>query len=77
MDRNREFLPPEVVETLRLAGDETIKVMFSNPLNKTGNLTLAFEEPPKDMEIKGRWAGALIAEKQKQRTSTGLCLNRN
>lgn len=63
LDKNREFLPPEMVETLRMSGDDTIKIMFSNPLTKTGNLTLAFEDPPKPKQAKGKWAGALVAEK--------------
>ncbi|XP_058452551.1 neither inactivation nor afterpotential protein C [Malaya genurostris] len=68
-DKNRDFIPPEMIETLRDSREPMIKMMFSNKLTKTGNLTMASvetsetkkEEPSK----KKRWGAALVAEKGK------------
>lgn len=37
---NRDFVPPEIIETLRSSQDPHIKLMFTNQLTKCGNLTL-------------------------------------
>ena len=42
-DKNRNFLPPEVTETLRLSDNPTVKMLFTNKLDKTGNLKLVFD----------------------------------
>lgn len=42
--------------------------MFTNALSKTGNLTVAFEEPIKETTVfKSKWGAALVAEKQKNK----------
>ncbi|KAK9687666.1 Myosin head (motor domain) [Popillia japonica] len=41
---NRDFLPPEVIDVLRLSDNPLVKMFFSNKLNKTGNLNVSFEE---------------------------------
>ncbi|KAI4465640.1 hypothetical protein MML48_3g00022028 [Holotrichia oblita] len=41
---NRDFLPPEVIDVLRLSDNPLIKMFFSNKLSKTGNLNVTFEE---------------------------------
>lgn len=41
---NRDFLPPEIIDVLRLSDNPLIKMFFTNKLNKTGNLNVAFEE---------------------------------
>lgn len=67
-DRNRDFVPPEMVETLRASNNKIVKVLFTNQLTKTGNLTVAYEE---EISVKGqtdqksKWGAALVAEKQK------------
>lgn len=61
-EKNRDFVPPELFEALRLSNDPVVKAMSSNPLSKTGNLTLAFENPPQPKHAKGKWTGALVAE---------------
>lgn len=43
-DRNRDFLPPEVIDTLRLSDNPIIKQLFTNKLTRTGNLWLSFDE---------------------------------
>ncbi|XP_064213013.1 neither inactivation nor afterpotential protein C isoform X2 [Tribolium castaneum] len=37
-EKNRDFLPAEVIETLRLSDNPTVKLLFTNKLNRTGNL---------------------------------------
>lgn len=72
-EKNRDFVPPELFESLRLSTDPLVKAMSSNPLSKTGNLTLAFENPPQQ-HAKGKWTGALVAEKSKMKVSWELIL---
>lgn len=46
--------------------------MFTNKLSKTGNLTMAYEEPtnlPEKASKKSKWGAALVAEKQKGKVS--------
>ena len=38
LEKNRNFLPPEVVQLLRTSSNPTIQFLFSCPLTKTGNL---------------------------------------
>lgn len=67
-DRNRDFVPPEMVETLRASNNKIIKVLFTNQLTKTGNLTVAYEEQvsvKNQGNQKSKWGAALVAEKQK------------
>ncbi|VVC25287.1 Hypothetical protein CINCED_3A022449 [Cinara cedri] len=66
LDKNRDFLAPEVVETMRMSKDNAIKDLFINRLTKSGNLTVCRE---KALTIKtqnskiNRWGAALVAEK--------------
>lgn len=39
-DINRDFVPPEIIETFRTSQDPHIKLMFINQLTKCGNVTL-------------------------------------
>lgn len=41
-DKNRDFLPPEIIEVLRSSENSPIKLMFTNKLNKMGNVTISF-----------------------------------
>lgn len=53
---------------MRASGNEIIKILFLNPLSKTGNLTVAYNDqmPVKRTESKrSKWGAALVAEKQK------------
>lgn len=38
LDKNRNFLPPEIVQLLRQSKNQVIKYLFQCPLTKTGNL---------------------------------------
>lgn len=69
-EKNRDFVPPEMVETLRASHNAVVKVMFTNQLSKTGNLTVANEQQPQQGPKsrggqKFKWGQALVAEKQK------------
>jgi myosin-3 len=50
-DKNRDFLPPEIIETLRLSDNSIVKLLFTNKLDKTGNLIISLD---KDDEINKR-----------------------
>jgi myosin III len=41
LDKNRNFLPPEIVQLLRQSGNEVVHHVFQCPLTKTGNLFAA------------------------------------
>lgn len=72
-DRNRDFVPPEMVETLRASNNKIVKVLFTNQLTKTGNLTVAYEEEisvKSQADQKSKWGAALVAEKQKGKVNT-------
>lgn len=58
---------------MRTSTDATVKLMFTNKLSKTGNLTMAYEEPQKQpaAPVKSKWGAALVAEKQKGRVRGG------
>jgi len=66
LEKNRDFLAPEVVETLRMSKDNVIKDLFSNRLTKSGNLTVCREKTlmvkNKNSKI-SRWGAALMSEK--------------
>lgn len=42
-DKNRDFLPAEVIETLRESANPIIRSLFLNKLDKTGCLVLNFD----------------------------------
>lgn len=46
-DRNRDFLPPEVIEVIRLSKNPIIKPLFANKLTRMGNLYMSFDESAK------------------------------
>lgn len=72
LEKNRDFLAPEVVETMRISKDNVIKDLFINRLTKSGNLTVCKE---KALIVKtknnktSRWGAALVAEKTPIRVS--------
>lgn len=64
--KNRDFLPPEMIETMRLSNDTVIKQLFTNQLSKSGNLTVLVDQSQQVTSgKKKRWGAALVAEKQK------------
>lgn len=44
-DKNKDFLPPEMIETMRTSTNITVQQLFRNKLTKTGNLTVSFSQP--------------------------------
>ncbi|KAI4482907.1 hypothetical protein M0802_013616 [Mischocyttarus mexicanus] len=56
-EKNRDFVPPEMIETLRLSSFETVKEMFTNKLTKSGNLTIVVDTPQKEEKKtnKSKW----------------------
>lgn len=67
--KNRDFLPPEMIETMRLSEDMVIRQMFTNKMSKSGNLTMQSDQVVVTMGKRKRWGAALVAEKQLTRVS--------
>ncbi|XP_030041129.2 neither inactivation nor afterpotential protein C [Manduca sexta] len=44
-DKNKDFLPPEMIETMRASVNITVQQLFRNKLTKTGNLTVTPSQP--------------------------------
>ncbi|CAH0603393.1 unnamed protein product [Chrysodeixis includens] len=44
-DKNKDFLPPEMIETMRASSNVTVQQLFKNKLTKTGNLTVSSSQP--------------------------------
>ncbi|KAJ0181639.1 hypothetical protein K1T71_002361 [Dendrolimus kikuchii] len=44
-DKNKDFLPPEMIETMRASINITVQQLFRNKLTKTGNLTVSPSQP--------------------------------
>lgn len=69
IEKNRDFLPPEMMETMRSSSEFIVKTSFTNPLTKTGNLTMAMNvdqsEPTAVGRRRSKWGAALISEKSK------------
>lgn len=74
-EKNRDFMPPEMVETMRTSTEDTLRIMFTNLLSKTGNLTMELEDELKAPAVKtkgSKWGAALVAEKTKNRKMNTL-----
>lgn len=41
--KNRDFIPPEMISTMRFSSYDAVKQMFTNKLTKSGNLTIVHE----------------------------------
>lgn len=72
VEKNRDFQPLEMIETLRLSEDEIVKICFTNPLSKSGNLTMEMKEHVQKQSGStkrrgSKWAEALMNEKIKNR----------
>lgn len=67
IEKNRDFLPPEMLETLRSSTENIVKICFTNSLTKSGNLTMAMNsdqtETPSGGRRASKWGAALIKEK--------------
>ncbi|XP_043670504.1 neither inactivation nor afterpotential protein C isoform X3 [Vespula pensylvanica] len=67
-EKNRDFVPPEMIETLRQSSLETVKDMFTNKLTKAGNLTIVVDDPKTEEKKtpKSKW-GVIMQETTKLR----------
>ncbi|KAK6642740.1 hypothetical protein RUM43_004242 [Polyplax serrata] len=56
LEKNRNFLPPGIVQILRSSGLDTVRFLFQCPITKTGNLyslaqdSTVFQTPPGSLE---------------------------
>lgn len=56
-----------------MSTNEMVKILFLNPLSKTGNLTVAYNQQMplgKADKPKTKWGAALVAEKHKAKVSS-------
>lgn len=71
IEKNRDFVPPEMMETLRASKEHIMKICFTNPLSKSGNLTMALNTDqttePSKVKKTSKWGAALINEKTKNK----------
>lgn len=69
-EKNRDFVPPEMVETLRQSSHTVVKELFTNKLTKGGALTIVSQEKPKEKEkqkkttARSKWGAALMHSDQ-------------
>ncbi|XP_046607249.1 neither inactivation nor afterpotential protein C isoform X1 [Neodiprion virginianus] len=67
-EKNRDFVPPEMIETMRLSSVEAVVQMFTNQLTRSGNLTMIVQQPkPPEKTTKGKWSAILLQENTKTR----------
>jgi myosin-3 len=59
--KNRDFLHPEMIDTLRLSTNQVVKLLFTNKLSNTGNLIMSAADCGVITNMKHRWDAALTA----------------
>lgn len=59
--KNRDFVPPEMINTMRFSSHDAVKQMFTNKLTKSGNLTIVHEHSLAKETSKKKWS-ALMQE---------------
>lgn len=59
--KNRDFVPPEMIGTMRFSSHDAVKQMFVNKLTKSGNLTIVHEHCLAKKTSKKKWS-ALMQE---------------
>ncbi len=69
-EKNHDFLPPEMIETMRQSSNFVIKQLFTNRLTKSGNLTISTEQ---NLAIftgtRRKWGAALVSGDKNSRVS--------
>lgn len=60
--KNRDFVPPEMIDTMRLSSYDAVKQMFTNKLTKSGNLTIVHEHCLSTKEMSKKKWSALMQE---------------
>lgn len=72
-EKNRDFIPLEMVETLRQSNKPLVKCLFVNKLTKAGNLTHEILEKDKPKEkkhnVRSKWGALLVQETTKLRVN--------
>ena len=67
-EKNRDFVSPEMIETLRQSTDTLVQELFTNKLTKGGALTIVIDESkkekPKKQTAKSKWGAALMQSEQ-------------
>ncbi|XP_049784574.1 myosin-IIIb-like [Schistocerca cancellata] len=53
LDKNRNFLPPEVIQLLRQSHRDMVRFLFQCPITKTGNLYSISQESPRETPVPG------------------------
>ncbi|XP_034933693.1 neither inactivation nor afterpotential protein C isoform X2 [Chelonus insularis] len=66
VEKNRDFVPPEMINTMRTSTLEIIKQIFTGQLTKSGNLTTVSDQP-KGPQVKKRVGGKAQQEASKIR----------
>ncbi|CAG7716563.1 unnamed protein product [Allacma fusca] len=70
VERNKNFLSPEMIQVMRISTNPTIVQLYSNQMTKTGNLTITEEDVKQT-----RWTSAITAtthqDKRYNTTSKG------
>lgn len=67
--KNRDFVPPEMIGTMRYSSNDEVKQMFINKLTKSGNLTIVHESCLATKKTsKNKWS-ALMQESSNFRVS--------
>nr|XP_012228924.1 PREDICTED: neither inactivation nor afterpotential protein C isoform X1 [Linepithema humile]XP_012228934.1 PREDICTED: neither inactivation nor afterpotential protein C isoform X1 [Linepithema humile] len=65
--KNRDFVPPEMIGTMRFSSHDAVKQMFTNKLTKSGNLTIVDEHSlAEEKTSKKKW-NVLMQESSKFR----------
>ncbi|XP_060518492.1 neither inactivation nor afterpotential protein C [Cylas formicarius] len=72
-DKNRDFLPPELIETMRDSENPIIKLLFTNKLDRTGNLNVHSERRRRRMIFGERTnAPDQFSQVKRMRTSAAI-----
>ncbi|XP_023317073.1 neither inactivation nor afterpotential protein C isoform X2 [Trichogramma pretiosum] len=71
VEKNRDFVSPEMIETLRQSTDRLVNQLFTNKLTKGGALTIhsdeslkAKDKQPKKTTARSKWGAALLQSEQ-------------
>jgi myosin-3 len=59
--KNQDFLPPDIIDTMRLSSDTVVKNLFTNQFSRTGNLIMSADDCGIITNTKDRWGAPLIA----------------
>ncbi|XP_011875420.1 PREDICTED: neither inactivation nor afterpotential protein C isoform X2 [Vollenhovia emeryi] len=60
--KNRDFIPPEMIGTMRFSSHDAVKQMFTNKLTKSGNLTIVHAQGLAEKNTSKKKWSALVQE---------------